>query len=216
MASDTTSPDEATDATDPVTQLIRDSHTTDLTSAERRSLARSRKVAFCVLAACAVLAIGGAVYFWYLWFLTAKTCIDTYILKTADSIIIHPELASSWQSYLIGLDISSFSALTLGPAVYASGVCGEQEHDPVFPARWLVVLRARLPQCSLHGRLRDALHSFRPAGYAAELPAGGRGTTVKCVGHSLHGQPPKPGGQGRRRRSRNRRENPAICCRIRM
>ena len=113
MASDTTSPDEATDATVPVTQHIRDSHTTDLTSAERRSLARSRKVAFCVLAACAVLAIGGAVYFWYLWFLTAKTCIDTYILKTADSIIIHPELASSWQSYLIGLDISSFSALTL-------------------------------------------------------------------------------------------------------
>jgi hypothetical protein len=113
MASGKKSPDETTDAAVPVTQHIGDLYTTDLTSAERRSLARSRKVAFCVLAACAVLAIGGAVYFWYLWFLTAKTCIDIYILEPADSFINRLKLARSWQSKLIRLDISSFSALIL-------------------------------------------------------------------------------------------------------
>jgi methyl-accepting chemotaxis protein len=114
MASDATDPSNVADATDDATAFcFRDSRTTDLTAAEGQSLARSRKVAFCVLTACAVLAIGGAVYFWYLWFLTAKTCIDTYIVKSAESIIIHPGLATSWQDYLVGLDISSFSALTL-------------------------------------------------------------------------------------------------------
>ncbi|MHB8866496.1 MAG: hypothetical protein ACYC6N_29270 [Pirellulaceae bacterium] len=108
-----TSPEDGTHVVDRATELIGDSHTTELTPGERRSLARSRKVAFCVIAACAVLSCAAAVYFWYLWFLTATSCVDTYILKTADSIIIHPELASSWQSYFIGLDISSFSALTL-------------------------------------------------------------------------------------------------------
>jgi hypothetical protein len=113
MASDTTSADNLADVTDVANEIIHDSLTTNLTAAERRSLARSRKVAFCVLTISAVLAIGGAVYFWYLWLLTAKTCVDTYILKTSQSIIIHPELATSWQAKLIGLDISSFSALTL-------------------------------------------------------------------------------------------------------
>ena len=89
-------------------------------------MAQSRKVAFCVLAVCAVLACVGAVYFWYLWFLTAKTCIDTYILKTAQSIIIHPELADSWQSKLIGLDISSFSALTLALLFTRLGYVGSR------------------------------------------------------------------------------------------
>ncbi len=113
MAGDTTSSGDVTDATNHVTQLIRGSLTTELTVAERQSLARSRKVAFGALAACSVLAIVGAIYFWYLWCLTAKTCVDTYIRKTSESSIIHPELAVSWQDKLIGLDISSFSALTL-------------------------------------------------------------------------------------------------------
>ena len=47
MTSDTTDPDNVADVNDHATALFRDSRTTDLTAAEGRSLARSRKVAFC-------------------------------------------------------------------------------------------------------------------------------------------------------------------------
>ncbi len=113
MTSESTGSDDVTDHTDHGAHVIRDSLATELTAAEGQSLARSRKVAFFVLAACAVFASAAAVYFWYLWSLTAKTCIDTYILRKTASLILHPELANTWQDKFIGLDISSFSALTL-------------------------------------------------------------------------------------------------------
>ena len=127
----------------------------------------------------AVLAIVGAVYFWYLWFLTAKTCIDTYIRQDC-RIDHHP----SRTCYFVASQTHRPRHLVvfgvdLGLAVYASGVCGEQEHDSVLSARRLGVFRTSLPQCVVYGRVRDTLRSLRLAGHAAELPAGGRVTNVE-------------------------------------
>ena len=128
--------------------LVHDLRTTDLTLTERQALARSRRVAFGVLAVCSLLAIPSAAYSWYLWTLTARECIalpsrslgemklfKKRINKNTDKDIGEDidkgsnkgsnkgsdkgagadaaDAADSWQSYLIALDISSFSALTV-------------------------------------------------------------------------------------------------------
>ena len=56
MTGESTGPDDVIGRTDRGTELIHDSLATELTAAEWQSLARSRKVAFFVLATCAVLA----------------------------------------------------------------------------------------------------------------------------------------------------------------
>ncbi|MCU0960477.1 MAG: hypothetical protein MUF48_10270 [Pirellulaceae bacterium] len=88
-------------------------HATILTEAERRTWATSRKIAFAVLAATSLAAGGGAVFFWYLWAITVRLCVDTYLLHTRPSVLLMPEQATSWRDYFSGLDISSFSALIL-------------------------------------------------------------------------------------------------------
>lgn len=93
--------------------LVHDLRTTDLTLTERQALARSRRVAFWTLVVCSLLAIPLAVYCWYLWALTARECL-TFPTKTfAELQLFNISSASTWQDYLIGLDLSSFSALTL-------------------------------------------------------------------------------------------------------
>ncbi len=93
--------------------LVHDLRTTDLTLTERQSLAQSRRVAFWTLVVCSLLAFPLAIYCWYLWALTARECL-TFPTKTfAELQLFNISSASTWQEYLIGLDISSFSALTL-------------------------------------------------------------------------------------------------------
>jgi hypothetical protein len=114
MANATTGVGGVTDPVQKTLQHLHDAPTTELTPDETQSLARSRKVAFWALAICAVLAVLGAVYFWYLWVLTVKSCVNTYLVtERQTSMYIHPKTAGSWQDTFIGLDISSFSALTL-------------------------------------------------------------------------------------------------------
>ncbi len=110
MTDDATGSD---DVTGPGIHVKYDGLTAELTAAESQTLVASRKAAFFVLAACALLASVGAVYFWYLWVLTAKSCIETYILKTAPPLILQSTSATSPQDMFIQLDISSFSALIL-------------------------------------------------------------------------------------------------------
>ena len=87
--------------------------TTVLNSAERETWARSRRVAFGVLAALSVAASAAAIYFWYLWVLTAQACIDAYIYETATPRLLSGEQNSGFQERFIALDISSFSAMIL-------------------------------------------------------------------------------------------------------
>lgn len=94
-------------------EVDQNSSVTELSPAEHAVGAVSRKVAFYVLAMLAVIACAGAVYFWYLWVVTARTCVDTYILRNTTSALLDPGKAKSLQDYLSGLDISSFSALIL-------------------------------------------------------------------------------------------------------
>ncbi len=91
---------------------IHDLFTTELTLTERQRLSRSRKIAFFTLAGMSVVAAFAACYFWFLWGLTAKSCIDTYILREKESALLSGE-AETWQQKTIALDISSFSALIL-------------------------------------------------------------------------------------------------------
>ena len=114
MASDPKQPSQdAAGPADFAIELIHDSRTTDLTLTEREYLAKSRRFAFGVLATCSLLAFPAMIYFWYLWVLTAQACINLPLTGFENSVLFNPALATSWQSYLIGLDISSFSALTL-------------------------------------------------------------------------------------------------------
>jgi ABC-type transporter Mla subunit MlaD len=93
--------------------LVHDLRTTDLTLTERQALARSRRVAFGILAICSLLAIPLAIYCWYFWALTARECLTLPSKTFKELLLFNITSTSSWQSYLIGLDISSFSALTL-------------------------------------------------------------------------------------------------------
>jgi methyl-accepting chemotaxis protein len=93
--------------------LVHDLRMTDLTPTERQSLARSRYAAFGILVVCSLLAIPLAIYCWYLWALTAQECLALPSKTFGELLLFNITSASSWQSYLIGLDISSFSALTL-------------------------------------------------------------------------------------------------------
>ncbi len=85
---------------------------TALNARERQEGAKSRKVAFAVLGAISVLACGFAAYSWYLWGVTARACMDTYILGESTSKLLSGEVGS-WQETFSSLDISSFSALIL-------------------------------------------------------------------------------------------------------
>jgi hypothetical protein len=93
--------------------LVHDLRTTDLTPTERQALARSRRLAFWTLAVCSLVAIPLAVYCWYFWALTARECLTLPSKTFKELLLFNITSTSSWQSYLIGLDISSFSALTL-------------------------------------------------------------------------------------------------------
>ncbi len=86
---------------------------TQLGAEERAFRATSRAVAFYAIAVSSVAACVAAVYFWHLWVATARTCVNTYILRTTASALIEPGKAESLRDYLAGLDISSFSALIL-------------------------------------------------------------------------------------------------------
>ena len=131
--------------------------------------ARLAESGLCVLAACAVLAIGGAVYFWYLWFLTAKTCIDNVFIvgNNKDRPSFTPSLPfvavySHPSRHLVVFGVDP------GPAVYASGVRGNRNTIDIS-ARWLVSTSG-VPTTAFSSRtaLRRSA-SFRPARHAIEL-----------------------------------------------
>ncbi len=87
----------------------KDSYTTRLTAAEKGTGAGSRWIAFRLLLGVSLVACGAAVYCWYLWSVTARACVQTYIYKQESMLLA----AETWQDYFSGLDISSFSALIL-------------------------------------------------------------------------------------------------------
>jgi ABC-type transporter Mla subunit MlaD len=106
-------PKKASQPLDHGVTLVHDLRTTDLTPTERQALARSRRVAFGILAGCSLLAIPLAIYCWYLWTLTARQCIGLPSTTREELMLFNISTTSSWQSYLIALDLSSFSALTM-------------------------------------------------------------------------------------------------------
>ncbi len=94
-------------------ESTRDLYKTRLTFAEKRTGAVSRRLAFHALALIAVAACLLSVYWWYLWGVTVRVCLRTYVLQQQDSLLLKPGTADSWQEFFSGLDISSFSALIL-------------------------------------------------------------------------------------------------------
>ena len=112
MVSERDDPRDAADDVQFAPLSVQDSLTTKLTPAEQRLGATSRKVAFCVLAASILPAAVGAVFWWYMWVVTAENCLNT-MSPVTDTEPITTETASTWQEYIVALDISSFSAMIL-------------------------------------------------------------------------------------------------------
>jgi len=91
----------------------KDCSRTQLTAAEKSTGWLARRMSFHVLLGLACLSCLAAVYWWYIWCVTVRVCVETYVLRQTVSILLAPGEATTWQTYFVGLDISSFSAVTL-------------------------------------------------------------------------------------------------------
>ena len=94
-------------------EAAKDIFKTRLTSDEKKTRTVARRIAFHTLALIGIAASLLSLYWWYLWFITVRICVRTYVLQQQDSILLTPGEANSWQKLFSGLDISSFSALIL-------------------------------------------------------------------------------------------------------
>ncbi len=104
----------------------REAPRTRLTPAEKTSGSKWRRLSFHALLGISVASVAGAVYWWYMWFVTAEACLYAYVLPKGSlegqgqqhsllSILKNPGSwrECSWRDYFIALDITSIAALTL-------------------------------------------------------------------------------------------------------
>lgn len=71
-----------------------------------------------------VFALLGTPFAAILWLLTAQACWSTYITRESLSVVLHPDSAASLLQFVVGLDMSTCSALVVLLVVYYLGKNG--------------------------------------------------------------------------------------------